>query len=206
MPSFNRPDAARGFADQRIGFALGIHGIDTQGTDHQLRIFSVNRDKTVAELRINQPLWPRIEELLKVRPPLSKPRAAATLACICSAVDTTRSAIGDSGVSADPRLIAGAGAGTVSCGEWLQFRSFEEKKGNAQLQLQVNSLRSQSWIDGYLSGVNVTSSGGPDIFASRPNGVAMYVWVDNYCRSKPLDKIAEAADGLIKELQSRAGR
>jgi hypothetical protein len=61
----------------------------------------------------------------------------------------------------------------------------------------------EAWIDGYLSGFNVAKPSGPDVLASHPNGHALNAWVDNYCRSKPLEPIITAVHVLIKELQSR---
>jgi hypothetical protein len=88
------------------------------------------------------------------------------------------------------------GAGMVSCGEWHQYR--ENKDSLIKFQLQ-------SWVDGYLSGVNLTSVGA-DFLLPRPNPVAYYAWIDNYCGRNPLDVIAKAAFQLRRELQTRAGR
>jgi hypothetical protein len=88
------------------------------------------------------------------------------------------------------------GAGTASCGEWLQFReNVMEKATLYQLE---------AWIDGFLSGTSRANAGRPDFLASKPSTVAMYAWVDNYCRSKPLDHITVAVEALIRELRSRA--
>jgi SGNH hydrolase-like domain, acetyltransferase AlgX len=68
-PSFDRPDAARGFADQEIGFVLRVHEMDAQRENHELRVFAINADRSVAELQINPRLWDRLRELLGVRRP-----------------------------------------------------------------------------------------------------------------------------------------
>lgn len=41
------------------------------------------------------------------------------------------------------------GAGTISCGEWLQFRSAQTNNGNIQ---QISAaLQAEAWIDGGTS-------------------------------------------------------
>jgi hypothetical protein len=89
------------------------------------------------------------------------------------------------------------GAGTRSCGDWLQYRS-----NNPAAAYQPSA-----WIDGYISGFNVAS---PDsdflTAAANSNGLnsnALNAWVDNYCRSKPLDVIATAATALMQALKAR---
>jgi hypothetical protein len=86
------------------------------------------------------------------------------------------------------------GAGLVSCGQWLQYRTTGDKG---------NSFQLQAWIDGYLSGYNVASTD-PDFLASQPAAVALYIWIDNYCRDKPLDVLTQAVTALKKELLTRA--
>jgi hypothetical protein len=93
------------------------------------------------------------------------------------------------------------GAGTVSCGEWLKARSIQPPN-NRDLATQYHM---QAWIDGFLSGANL-SNAGPDILSSKPKSVAMYSFVDNYCRSNSLDTLADAAVALAQELGSRAER
>ena len=98
------------------------------------------------------------------------------------------------------------GAGTSSCGEWLRLRNAENNPGTNYRDL-ATAYQLVAWIDGYLSGVNMANSDlSPDFLASQPNGSAMKAFVDNYCRSKPLDPIVAAAAALVKELQSRAQR
>ena len=93
------------------------------------------------------------------------------------------------------------GVGASSCGEWLQFRSAQINNGNIQ---QISAaLQAEAWIDGFLSGFNIGKPPGPDLLQSQPNGFALNAWVDNYCRSKPLDPIASAAIALVKDLQQR---
>jgi hypothetical protein len=97
------------------------------------------------------------------------------------------------------------GAGTVSCGEWLRVRSVENSPGNVTERATRYQLT--AWIDGYLSGANVANGGQiADFLISTPDGPGMTAFVDNYCRSKPLDPVMLAAQALMRELQSRARR
>jgi hypothetical protein len=94
------------------------------------------------------------------------------------------------------------GAGMISCGEWLRLRSFVSRGQN--FKELASAYQAQAWVDGFISGFNYRDHIGPDLLASRPDGAAMYAWIDNYCRSKPLDFVASAVVGLVKELESRA--
>ena len=94
------------------------------------------------------------------------------------------------------------GAGTVSCGEWLRVRAIQ----SPNTRDLASQYQMQAWIDGYLSGTNIANPKGPDILISTPSGVAMYSWIDNYCRSNSLNALVGAASALAKELMSRAVR
>ncbi|WP_271590754.1 hypothetical protein [Bradyrhizobium sp. CCBAU 53415] len=88
------------------------------------------------------------------------------------------------------------GAGMVSCAEWQQSRSKDNK--SAELQLQA-------WLDGFFSAYNLVSDE-PDFLAPKPQSVAYYAWIDNYCAQNPLNPVVQAAFALQKELVSRARR
>lgn len=62
------------------------------------------------------------------------------------------------------------------------------------------SWSTQAWVLGYLSAVN---TGDPD-FLKQVDPSAIFAWIDNYCRSKPLDQVVDAANGLVSELARRA--
>ena len=86
------------------------------------------------------------------------------------------------------------GAGMVTCAEWQQYRSTGNKASVFQLQ---------AWIDGFFSGYN-TASEGIDFIAPKPESVAYYAWIDNYCIQNPLNKVMQAAMALKDELAARA--
>ncbi len=98
-----------------------------------------------------------------------------------------------SGASAGGKYIYGAG--TISCAEWLNYRS----TGN-----NPNSYQVQAWVDGFLSAYNLADDEHADFLISAPKAVASYAWIDNYCGPKPLDEVIQAVVALKKELQSRS--
>ena len=79
------------------------------------------------------------------------------------------------------------GAGSRSCGSWLQVRS----------QALPDSAMLQSWVLGYITSVNanfLTSS--PDVTqGASPD--ALFSWIDNYCAAHPLDSLARATSALL---------
>ena len=97
------------------------------------------------------------------------------------------------GASAQGRT--GYGYSSFSCGEWQQSRT---AKGTGSLQLEA-------YVAGYLSGFNMAFTG-PDFIAGTPNdkGVSFHIWIDNYCRDKPLDTLSQAVVALKNELLARA--
>lgn len=96
--------------------------------------------------------------------------------------------------SAADRMVYGAGM--VTCAEWQQHRSTGNKVANVQLQ---------AWIDGFLTGYNVASED-VDFIAPKPEDIAYYAWVDNYCSQHPLDKVMQAVLKLKDDLTARARR
>ena len=99
-----------------------------------------------------------------------------------------------SGASAQDKMVYGAGM--ITCGEWQEYRSTGNKPG---------SYQAQAWIDGYLSGSNL-SGHGADFLAPQPSSVAYYAWLDNYCAQHPLDPLVQAGALLKKELLSRTAQ
>ncbi|MGX0962731.1 hypothetical protein AB7M63_003180 [Bradyrhizobium japonicum] len=85
------------------------------------------------------------------------------------------------------------GAGMLTCGEWQKYRVTGDKSATAQLE---------AWLDGFLSGYNMGSD--VEFIAPKPQSVAYYAWMDNYCAQNPLNRIAQAAIALKNELTARA--
>ncbi|WP_312361952.1 hypothetical protein [Ensifer sp.] len=85
------------------------------------------------------------------------------------------------------------GAGFTSCRVWQKNRAADN----------ADSLQQRSWIAGYLSGHNV-ASWGSDFLEPKPDADAMWTWIDNYCKDKPLAHLMEAVTALKNELEARA--
>ena len=85
--------------------------------------------------------------------------------------------------SAETRTILGVGVNST-CGQWQENR----KAGN------LASVQQRSWIAGFLSGHNVTSND-RDFLASTDTA-AIYIWIDNYRRNRPLDSLTFALAAL----------
>ena len=87
------------------------------------------------------------------------------------------------------------GFGDASCGDWLQSRTAKD----------INSYQLQAYVAGFLSGYNFAFTG-PDFLAGKASdkGASFYLWIDKYCRDKPIDILMQAMVALRVELQTRA--
>ena len=93
-------------------------------------------------------------------------------------------------VSATPKYFIGAG--TVSCGAWLQARR------------EHRATNMQGWVLGFVSGANASRNS--DDFLVDPDGPGLLAWIDNYCPQHPLENLFTASDSLIFELITRAAQ
>ena len=78
------------------------------------------------------------------------------------------------------------GQGVESCGSWLQGRA---DGPNGDLQ----------WVLGYLSGVARWT--GKDSLKAT-DGVGVWYWIDDYCRSHAPSKLQEALDAFVDQRAS----
>jgi hypothetical protein len=85
------------------------------------------------------------------------------------------------------------GAGTSSCGAWLEAR---KSRGWKDIEMKT-------WVMGYVSGANVWSGLDYD-FLAAPDAPALYAWLDGYCPQHPLETLNLATDALIHDLAKRA--
>lgn len=83
------------------------------------------------------------------------------------------------------------GAGAETCGTWVQSAGKTERYVLRQ------------WVFGFVSYPSVTSSGRADILETV-DAASIDVWMDNYCRSRPLDTIERAALSLLVDLTRAA--
>lgn len=86
------------------------------------------------------------------------------------------------------------GQGMSSCGAWTEAR-----KNN-----KLDGLAYESWVQGFLSGINSTGVMEIDILKSGDHENWL-VWIDSYCQQKPLDKIYMGASQLADELLNNCG-
>ena len=83
--------------------------------------------------------------------------------------------------------------GSHDCGQWLN-----RQRGRAH---------SETWVLGYLSGLNVAHDQAgfgprdPLDFLNSPDQA--FAWLDNFCQANPLRKLDGAANELFKELKVR---
>ena len=83
------------------------------------------------------------------------------------------------------------GSGNESCGAWTQDR--RDKVSNAQ----------ESWVAGFISGVNVVyavRSPGAGNLGQKTDFYGLMAWIDSYCQAHPLDVLASASIYLVGEL------
>jgi len=81
----------------------------------------------------------------------------------------------------------------TSCGTWTQARANHQ------------SAEMEFWAMGFVSGANVVRAreNAVDILKDVGDAEALLSWIDNYCRSKPLELLPVAATYLVIELRGR---
>ena len=87
------------------------------------------------------------------------------------------------------------GAGSRPCGSWLRLRS----------QAAADSVVLQSWVLGYLTGINanVLTLSADVTAGTAPE--ALFSWIDGYCAAHPLDSLARATGALLDSLRAKNG-
>jgi len=83
--------------------------------------------------------------------------------------------------------------GGYDCGQWVN-------------RPRGNSSPAESWVIGYLSGLNVAHERArmspPDPLDALNSADQAYLWLDNFCRANPLRKLDGAANELFAELKA----
>jgi hypothetical protein len=82
------------------------------------------------------------------------------------------------------------GAGVDSCGTWTADR----RQGGSS----SSALQDEQWILGFLAGVAEGTEEAEDPL-NAVDAMAIWAWMDNYCGSHPLDKIADAGQAFVRE-------
>jgi len=104
--------------------------------------------------------------------------AAAILVVVASAVPGARAA-----------TIMGSGV-SLSCGGWVEIRK------------TPNKAAAEEWTLGYLSGVAMWSPASP---LDNLDAGAVFVWLDNFCQQRPLERFKAALDEFVRD-RARAAR
>jgi len=77
------------------------------------------------------------------------------------------------------------GAGTISCGEWIERRKSD------------GDMFPRSWVSGFISAY------GKILQLIQTDSDAMAVFIDHYCQDNPLNTVHDAAEELVVELRAR---
>ncbi len=105
------------------------------------------------------------------------------------------------------------GVGKNSCGMWLDGRDRVAGKSAVPVSeagvLAVTRMREQ-WVIGYVSAFNLWGpwpEGWPEVrdIGKATDAAGMLVWIDNWCRSNPLEAVGSATEALIGHLRERHG-
>lgn len=95
--------------------------------------------------------------------------------------------------TAHAAALAVYGTGNMPCHGWLYGR---EQTSPTPEVFQL-TFAAEMWVLGYLSAANVYELRiAPD---KSPTGDAFYLWIDNYCRAHPDDRIVAAIQTMVAE-------
>ena len=83
--------------------------------------------------------------------------------------------------------------GSPSCGTWI---------ADNQKQNEWPKMINQNWLIGFLSGLAVGSSNNSVIGTDNNS---LNLWMDNYCKSNPLETVSDGGIDLFIELTNKKG-
>ena len=89
--------------------------------------------------------------------------------------------------------------GPATCKGWSKERK-AARKSKAEFGFGFESVASEFWILGYVSGLAASLSGPQDVLKSV-NGKLVIDWVDQFCEKKPEKDAADALVELMEKLQ-----
>jgi hypothetical protein len=84
-----------------------------------------------------------------------------------------------------------SGAGTLSCGGWIQARHLGEPADMVIV----------AWTQGYLTAFSLNLEAGGAAPLRYIDQYAVKAWLDKYCAQNPLKRILDAATALASELR-----
>lgn len=85
-----------------------------------------------------------------------------------------------------------AGAGVVSCGEYLEHSKLDER-----------SSVFVSWAQGFLSGLNIADKNSGKTWIYLPDAESIIAYLDRHCSTNPLSSTGEGAAKMYYELGQR---
>jgi hypothetical protein len=92
-------------------------------------------------------------------------------------------------LTAENSVMALTTIGDRSCGQWV-----------GRTKSPLDRIGAENWLMGFMTGLAVDSQ--KDVLA-EPDGDSLILWMDNYCKSHPLDTVGAGATVLYRELLSR---
>jgi hypothetical protein len=100
------------------------------------------------------------------------------------------------------RFVDVQGIGTQNCGQYVEHR-----RNSSPLLQQLYSQWAQGFISGYNIGTPFSGEGKgvPKPAVRVPDEETIWLFLDSFCRNRPLDFVANGAVSLIKELGGSFG-
>lgn len=89
--------------------------------------------------------------------------------------------------------------GSRTCRKWMEERRQAESKDDLN---RIPVLITKSWFLGYVSG---RASRSAQDWLKGTDNESIFLWLDNYCRDKPLRDLDSAAVALELELMQMKG-
>jgi hypothetical protein len=86
------------------------------------------------------------------------------------------------------------GAGTQSCGQWVSTRASTDETDI------IGEGMMTAWVQGFLSGIWMFERAAGKASFLLPDAAALQAWLDNRCKSRPVEPLVLSATILIKEL------
>ncbi len=96
------------------------------------------------------------------------------------------------GLALSSEDFAVVGAGSVSCGKYL-----EQVEDSSSKSLHI------SWAQGFLSGMNIADKFSGNKLHSLPDSETIQLYLSNFCKNNPLEYPYAGAVTLFRELRSR---
>jgi hypothetical protein len=128
----------------------------------------------------------------------------AVAAALAQGIDIPGSPAARTAIAAEGGAFIALGEGLRSCGEYVQATEAEKKLKPPTAQPDaVYSRDFQSFVDfadGYLSGANSKDIPQYGWLAEGTDHAGRMAWLENYCRSHPIDGFIKALIGLRQYL------